>query len=83
VSDVVVRGADVPEALRRDVELWVGCLAGALDEASYRQKLAAAGFERLEIEPTRLYDIEDGRFMSAFIRARKPAKDCCSSTCCA
>jgi arsenite methyltransferase len=60
VSDVVTRGA-VPEQLRRDVLLWVGCIAGALDENDYRAKLAAAGFEAIGIEPTRVYRIEDAR----------------------
>jgi arsenite methyltransferase len=91
VSDVVTRGA-VPNEIRRDVLLWAGCIAGALDEGDYRAKLAAAGFEAVGIEPTRVYDIEDarefltgkgvdvdaiapqveGKFMSAFVRARKP-----------
>jgi len=106
VSDVVARGEAVPDALRRNMELWVGCVAGALEESSYRDKLARAGFERTDVEPTRVYRAADarqfleeagladdatltqidGRFMSAFIRARKPApaaKTCCSSTCCA
>src|SRR6516164_5805256 len=60
VSDVVTRGA-VPEALRRDVLLWVGCIAGALEETQYRAKLAAAGFEAIGIEPTRVYRVEDAR----------------------
>ena len=101
VSDVVVRG-DVPPAIRRSVELWVGCVAGALEESEYRAKLAAAGFEAIEIEPTRIYRVEDarqflaaegvdtdavaaeidGKFMSAFVRARKPASPCCASSCC-
>jgi SAM-dependent methyltransferase len=92
VSDVVVRGT-VPAAIRRNVELWVGCVAGALDESEYRAKLGAAGFAEVEIEPTRVYTIEDarhflsakgidveaiaphveGKFASAFIRAKKPA----------
>jgi arsenite methyltransferase len=91
VSDVVVRGV-VPAEIRRSVELWVGCVAGALEEDEYRKKLAAAGFEQIEIEPTRVYSVEDarqfletngidvqaiarhveGKFASAFIRARKP-----------
>jgi SAM-dependent methyltransferase len=91
VSDVVTRGT-IPEQVRRDVLLWAGCIAGALDESDYRAKLAAAGFEAIGIEPTRVYDIEDarefltgkgvdvnavapqveGKFMSAFVRARKP-----------
>ncbi|PYV12891.1 MAG: arsenite S-adenosylmethyltransferase [Acidobacteria bacterium] len=60
VSDVVVRG-EVPPALRRNIELWVGCVAGALEESEYRAKLAAAGFEAIEIEPTRIYHAEDAR----------------------
>jgi len=91
VSDVVTRGG-IPEEIRKSVLLWVGCVAGALEENEYRSKLAAAGFESIGIEPTRLYraedalsfladkniDIEsigpqvDGKFMSAFVRARKP-----------
>jgi SAM-dependent methyltransferase len=92
VSDVVVRGA-VPAEIRRNMELWVGCVAGALEESEYRTKLAAAGFESIEIEPTRVYSVADarqiltaqgidvdviaphveGKFVSAFIRAKKPA----------
>jgi ubiquinone/menaquinone biosynthesis C-methylase UbiE len=92
VSDVVVRGA-VPAAIRRDIELWVGCVAGALEESEYRSKLAQAGFHEIDVEPTRIYRVEDaremltasgidvdaiaplieGKFMSAFVRARKPA----------
>jgi arsenite methyltransferase len=60
VSDVVTRGA-VPEALRRDVLLWVGCIAGALEEDDYRAKLRAAGFHAVTIEPTRVYRLEDAR----------------------
>jgi len=90
VSDVVVRG-EVPPAIRRSVELWIGCIAGALEEGDYRARLAKAGFESVDIEPTRIYRTEDaeeflaregidakaiapevdGKFMSAFIRARK------------
>ncbi|HEV2439128.1 MAG TPA: arsenite methyltransferase [bacterium] len=102
VSDVVVRG-DVPEAIRRNMELWIGCVAGALEEADYKARLAGAGFENVAVEPTRVYDIDDARgflsghgidvdvvaplvdqkFMSAFIRARKPALSaCCSPGCC-
>ncbi len=93
VSDVVVRG-QVPADIRRSVELWVGCVAGALDESDYRAKLAAAGFADVEVEPTRVYGVEDarhflegqgvdvdaiapvvnGKFASAFIRARKPQR---------
>jgi arsenite methyltransferase len=92
VSDVVVRGA-VPDAVRRNMELWIGCVAGALEESEYAARLARAGFEGISIEPTRVYDINDaraflgghgidvdvvaplvdGKFMSAFVRARKPA----------
>jgi SAM-dependent methyltransferase len=102
VSDVVVRG-EVPALVRKSVELWIGCIAGALRDSDYRDKLAAAGFEAIDIEPTRIYDVEDarqfltaqgidvdtiapqvaGKFMSAFVRARKPAaKSCCAPTCC-
>jgi ubiquinone/menaquinone biosynthesis C-methylase UbiE len=93
VSDVVVRG-EIPSAIRRSVELWIGCVAGALEEQEYRDKLARAGFEAVELEPTRIYRVEDARdflegagldvdaiapqvddkFMSAFVRARKPAR---------
>jgi arsenite methyltransferase len=92
ISDVVFRG-DVPAEIRRSVELWVGCVAGALEESDYRAKLDAAGFEAIEIEPTRVYKVDDarqfltakgidvdaiaplvdGKVMSAFVRARKPA----------
>jgi arsenite methyltransferase len=108
VSDVVTRGA-IPEAIRRDILLWAGCIAGALEENDYRMRLAAAGFEAIGIEPTRVYDVEDarefltsrnvdvdaiapevaGKFMSAFVRAKKPgvtanaqAESCCAPTCC-
>ncbi len=60
VSDVVTRG-EVPEQLRRDMLLWVGCIAGALEDNDYRAKLAAAGFEAIGIEPTRVYKVEDAR----------------------
>jgi SAM-dependent methyltransferase len=92
ISDVVVRG-EIPAAIRRSVELWIGCVAGALNDEEYRDKLAKAGFEEIDLEPTRVYRTEDareflasarldadtiapqmdGRFMSAFVRARKPA----------
>jgi arsenite methyltransferase len=92
VSDVVVRG-DVPGEVRRSMEMWVGCIAGALADHEYIGKLAQAGFEAIDIEPTRVYSIEDARqfltgagidvdtivpqvenkFLSAFIRAVKPA----------
>jgi arsenite methyltransferase len=60
VSDVVVRG-DVPEPVRRSMEMWVGCIAGALQYHEYISKLANAGFEGIDIEPTRVYSIEDAR----------------------
>ena len=60
VSDIVVRGG-VPDAVRRSMELWVGCVAGALEEDSYRRKLAQAGFEGVELEPTRIYRASDAR----------------------
>jgi SAM-dependent methyltransferase len=92
VSDIVSRG-DVPAEIRRNVELWVGCVAGALHEKEYGSLLRAAGFENVSIEPTRIYALEDARgflsesgidfdsipqgvdgaFMSAFVRATKPA----------
>lgn len=103
ISDVVVRG-QVPAEIRKSMELWVGCVAGALTDTEYRQKLATAGFESIDIEPTRIYSIDDAKeflqaagidaeaiapqirdkFISAFIRAQKPAaKACCGPTCCA
>ncbi|MGA2374778.1 MAG: arsenite methyltransferase [Candidatus Sulfotelmatobacter sp.] len=60
VSDVVTRGAMLPE-IRKNVLLWVGCIAGALEEDAYRSKLASAGFEQITVEPTRVYRIEDAR----------------------
>ena len=105
VSDIVVRGGDVPAGLRRSMELWVGCVAGALEDESYRSKLTHVGFDKVDIEPTRIYrradarqflddagltdddavlDQIDGRFMSSFIRASKPAaQHCCYTSCCA
>ena len=102
ISDVVVRGA-VPANIRKSMELWVGCIAGALEENEYREKLARAGFLSIDIEPTRVYKIEearefleaagldantvgpliDGKFISAFVRAAKPAPaaDCGRPTC--
>ncbi len=98
VSDVVVRG-EVPASVRRSIELWMGCVAGALEENDYRAKLSQAGFVDISLEPTRIYRVEDarellagsgiemdsialqieGKFMSAFVRARKPL-DCKEST---
>jgi len=60
VSDVVTRG-EVPEQVRKHMLLWVGCIAGALEEGDYRAKLAAAGFEAIGVEPTRVYKVEDAR----------------------
>lgn len=60
VSDVVTRGEMLPE-IRKSVLLWVGCVAGALEENDYKNKLASAGFEQIELEPTRVYKIEDAR----------------------
>jgi SAM-dependent methyltransferase len=60
VSDIVTRG-EIREEIRRNALLWAGCVAGALDENEYRAKLAAAGFEQITIEPTRVYSIEDAR----------------------
>jgi ubiquinone/menaquinone biosynthesis C-methylase UbiE len=95
VSDIVVQG-NLPSALRRDIESWAGCVAGALEEETYRSLLREAGFVDIEIEVTRRYSLDeiaasgacasvmslsseerhegDGRFISAFIRARKPEK---------
>ena len=75
VSDIVVRGKVSP-ALRRDMELWVGCLAGALDETDYKAKLTAAGFDDIDVETWRVYEgvapEAEGKFASAFIRGTKP-----------
>jgi arsenite methyltransferase len=60
VSDVVLRG-EVPMEIRRNMELWVGCVAGALQDSEYTDKLAKAGFSAIEVEPTRVYDIQDAR----------------------
>jgi ubiquinone/menaquinone biosynthesis C-methylase UbiE len=110
VSDVIVRGEAPPE-VRRSMELWIGCVAGALEEGEFRSLLQEVGFEEVDIEPTRVYSIEDaraflegsgvdvdalapvvdGRFASAFVRAKKPvevaaavgAGACCAPGCCA
>ena len=96
VSDVVIRG-EVPADVRKSMELWVGCIAGALQENEYRERLQAAGFASIDVEPTRIYQVEEardfltaagldadvvgpqieGKFMSAFIRAQKPAAAAC------
>jgi SAM-dependent methyltransferase len=60
VSDVVTKGEILPE-IRKSVLLWVGCVAGALEENDYRAKLSAAGFENIDVEPTRIYRVEDAR----------------------
>jgi N-acetylglutamate synthase-like GNAT family acetyltransferase/2-polyprenyl-3-methyl-5-hydroxy-6-metoxy-1,4-benzoquinol methylase len=60
VSDIVMRG-EVPSEIRKNVALWIGCIAGALQETEYAGKLAAAGFEKISIEPTRIYNVEDAR----------------------
>ena len=101
VSDVVVLG-DVPDSVRKNMELWVGCIAGALEETEYRDKLAKVGFETIDVEVTRTYSIQDarafltakgvdvdavaaqveGKIVSAFIRAKKPAPEaCCGGNC--
>ncbi len=92
VSDVVVRG-EVPARVRKSVELWIGCLAGALEEKEFEAKLRTAGFADVSITPTRIYEVDEareflaaagfdpdalareveGKFMSAFVRATKPA----------
>jgi arsenite methyltransferase len=65
ISDVVVRG-EVPDQIRKSMELWVGCVAGALTETEYQQKLAAAGFESIDVEPKRIYSIDDAKeFLTA------------------
>lgn len=91
VADVVVRG-ELPQEIRRSIELWAGCVAGAMEESEYQRKLAAAGFVDVALEPYRVYNVEDarqflaeagidveaaaaaagGKFMSAYIKARKP-----------
>jgi len=102
VSDVIVRG-EVPADIRKSMELWVGCMAGALQETEYVQKLQTAGFTSMEVQPTRVYHAEEsrdflaaagldpdrvaplieGKFISAFIRATKPAAAaCCGPSCC-
>ena len=61
VSDIVARGGSVPDSVRRSMELWVGCVAGALEEDRYRETLTRAGFEQVEVEPTRIYGADDAR----------------------
>jgi ubiquinone/menaquinone biosynthesis C-methylase UbiE len=60
VSDIVVRG-EIPTEIRRSIELWAGCMAGALEESEYRSRLAEAGFEQISVEPTRIYRVDDVR----------------------
>ena len=101
VSDVVVRG-DVPAAVRTSMELWLGCVAGALEEQEFKSMLRNAGFAKPSVEPTRIYKAADaaaflegsgldaatvateidGKFMGAFVRAVKPAAQCCGPDCC-
>jgi ubiquinone/menaquinone biosynthesis C-methylase UbiE len=104
VSDIVIRG-EMPAEIKRNIELWAGCVAGALEESDYKAKLERVGFERVSIEPTRVYTAEDardlfdgtglnidaiaplvdGKFISGFVRASKPAAKqsaCCSTACC-
>jgi SAM-dependent methyltransferase len=82
VSDVVTRGEVLPE-IRQNVLLWVGCVAGALEENEYRTKLASAGFEKIEIEPTRIYRIEDAReFLSGQNIDVEGKERSCGPTCC-
>jgi len=93
VSDIVFQG-QLPQALRADLESWAGCIAGALEEETYRQLLQVAGFQDIQVEVTRRYSLQDiaengasaslaalseaerneveGKFVSAFVRARKP-----------
>jgi arsenite methyltransferase len=100
VSDVVTRGK-IPEEIRKSMLLWVGCIAGALTDVEYVSKLTKAGFDNIDLEPTRVYNVEDartvlsghgidvdalapqveGKFMSAFVTAIKPA-GCCGAACC-
>jgi arsenite methyltransferase len=100
VSDIVVRG-EMPPEVQRSLELWAGCMAGALRDTEYVGKLQTAGFQGIEVEPTRVYteaearqalsgesvDVDsiapqiDGKFISAFVRATKPAP-CCGPGCC-
>jgi arsenite methyltransferase len=101
VSDVIVRGG-VPSAVKKNMELWIGCVAGALEENEFLSMLSDVGFENPSIEPTRIYRAEDaaafliesgldaeefasqidGKFLSAFVRATKPEKECCGADCC-
>jgi arsenite methyltransferase len=101
ISDVVVRGK-VPAEIKKNMELWVGCVAGALSDYDYVAKLAKAGFDNIDIEATRVYNVDDaraflsnrgvdvdklakeveGKFISAFVRANKPAAGCCAPGCC-
>jgi len=102
ISDVVVRGG-VPDVVRKSMELWIGCVAGALEENEFISLLTEAGFENPSIEPTRVYETKDaaaflagtgidvaavapqieGKFISAFVRGTKPAKEsCCGPDCC-
>jgi SAM-dependent methyltransferase len=101
ISDVVVRG-QVPAEIKKSLELWAGCVSGALSDDEYAEKLTKVGFDHVEIEATRVYSIDDaraflstqsfdvdalareveGKFISAFVRASKPAAGCCAPGCC-
>ena len=101
ISDVVVRG-QIPAEIKKSLELWAGCVAGALSDDEYAKKLARVGFDHIGIEATRVYSIDDaraflsgqsldvdalareveGKFISAFVRASKPAAGCCAPGCC-
>ena len=65
VSDIVVRGDSVPESVRRSMKLWVGCIAGAPEESRYRETLTHAGFQNIDVEPTRIYRADDVRHFLA------------------
>lgn len=86
VSDMVVQGT-FPDDVRTDAEAWAGCIAGALEEDEYRRILTDAGFEDVDVEVTRIHDRPelagrfDGKLVSAFIRATKPAPKCCAGSC--
>lgn len=104
VKNAVKQKYGEPAGVRRSMELWVGCIAGALQDTEFESKLRTAGFADVEIEPWRVYNVEDaraflteggldvdalaplveGKFLSAFVRARKPEADaCCGPQCCA
>jgi arsenite methyltransferase len=102
VPDIRVPVGEPYPATAKDQDCRVGCIAGALSDYEYADKLAKAGFENLDIEPTRVYSVEDAcaflshrgrdvgvlarevgdKFISAFVRANKPATVCCAPGCC-